>query len=374
MRDIRITPAIVALAVAAVVPVTICARQAAPDSQTRMTFEVASVKPSDPSAPPGRSFAGIASAGGRFQSANATLRGLIRALACTRDPTRKRAGLVRHGAFRHQCESGRRSASRGFPVPAQRVPVDAAVVAGGEVRVGSSSGESRQIDAYALVLARADGRLGSGLHPAIATCPPGPVQPGATNCAQSIRSGSLTMSDVELSMLALVLSSLGDRPVVYQRWMTLPARRFLRPFVNSLVSSSSRPRRPETCWSSMPRTPLWWIRRISDFSNATPTQLQVRQAGLPPDRRPGAVGGCRGRDQGRGGLTFDPSARRGTARQPQHGGEGVRGAREPGRDRNRSPARAASCGRMALRTKKKFAGGCWPTRSMRPSCRRITCK
>ena len=41
-------------------------------------------------------------------------------------------------------------------------------------------------------------------------------------------------------------------------------------------------------------------------------------------------------------AAVDPAARRGAARQPQHRRQGLRRAREPGRHRDASPARAAS--------------------------------
>ena len=62
------------------------------------------------------------------------------------------------------------------------------------------------------------------------------------------------------------------------------------------------------------------------------------------------------------------------ARQPQHGRQGLRGAREPGRHRDHRRQGLLPSSEQRPRSGRTSGSSCWPRRSTRPSCRPITCR
>jgi uncharacterized protein (TIGR03435 family) len=82
--------------------------------------------------------------------------------------------------------------------------------------------EVKERDIYALVMARADGRLGPGLRPSTVQCPGvpdaaarAPLAPGARpKCAATLGIGSMTGDGVPLSNLIGMLAAQLQRPVV----------------------------------------------------------------------------------------------------------------------------------------------------------------
>jgi uncharacterized protein (TIGR03435 family) len=184
-------------------------------------FEVASVRRGDPNAPPGR----VDFPPGRFVQENVPI---LNALSLAFDLRNyQMAGsfpeLVTREPFTIDARMPAASTAAELRLMLRSLLIDRF-----KLRVHV---ESREQDAYALTLARPDGRLGPQLRPSRVDCParmeaqrrnePLPPQPEGTKpCAFNFAPGRVDMVGMRLSTLVVMLAGQVGRPVVDQTGLT----------------------------------------------------------------------------------------------------------------------------------------------------------
>jgi uncharacterized protein (TIGR03435 family) len=145
--------------------------------EPRPAFDVVSIKPAGPGAPP-LAIASVSSFrdSGQFRAPGITAQRLI-AAAFPDDGTPRRVGLIAGGPDWFATAQFEIVARTDGPVPAgeraARLPALPRALLEDRFAFRSHL-EMRPTPIYALVPARPDGRLGPGLHPATTDCPPPP--------------------------------------------------------------------------------------------------------------------------------------------------------------------------------------------------------
>jgi uncharacterized protein (TIGR03435 family) len=206
----------------AVAGLTATARSQTPDSATP-TFEVVSIKP----APPNATGMMVGNPGGRFVMQNGDARMLIQ--MAYPSATNELVGVpawVRSDRFDVEARS-----SLAAPTEEQRTQMMRAMMAD-RFKLAAHY-EPKEIDSFALTLAREDGKLGPQIHPAAFDCaalakaraageqPPPPVKAdGSPACGSRGSPGKVMFGSTTMAGFAGAISSAAGRHVVDKTGLT----------------------------------------------------------------------------------------------------------------------------------------------------------